>query len=36
MGPGQKLLTRVGSDQFFVGQVGSAIYGLGLNFKNFS
>jgi len=40
MGPGQKILTRVGSGQFFVarvgsGQVGSAIYGLGLNLKNF-
>jgi len=30
MGPGQNFLTRIGS-----GQVGSAIYGLGLNLENF-
>jgi len=35
MGPGQKFLTRVGSIFCGSGWVGSAIYGLGLNFKNF-
>jgi len=35
MGPGQIFLTQVGSGQFFVARVRSAIYGLGLNFKNF-
>jgi len=35
MGPGQNILTRGGSGQFFVAQVMSAIYGLGLNLENF-
>jgi len=35
MGPGQKILTRVGSGQLFVARVGSDIYGLGLIFENF-
>jgi len=30
MGPGQKILTLVGSGQYFVARVGSAIFGLGL------
>jgi len=35
MGPGQKIFTQVGSGQFFVARVGSAIHGLGLNLENF-
>jgi len=35
MGPGQNFFTGVRSVQFFVARVGSAIYGLGLNFENF-
>jgi len=35
MGSDQKCLTWVGSGQFFVAWVGSAIYGLGLNLENF-
>jgi len=35
MGLGQKNLTRVGLDQFFVARVGSAIFGLGLGLENF-
>jgi len=30
MGPGQNFFTQVGSDQFVVAQVGSAIFGLSL------
>jgi len=38
MGPGQKFLTGSGQVNFLwlgLGRVGSAIYGLGLNFENF-
>jgi len=35
MGPGQKIVTRVGSGLFFVARVGSAIYGLSLNLEIF-
>jgi len=35
MGPGQIFLTWIESGQFFAAQVGSAIYGLGLNSENF-
>jgi len=35
MGPGQNFLTQVGSGQFLVAWVRSAIYGLGLDLDNF-
>jgi len=35
MGPGQNFLTLVGSIFCGLGRVGSAIYGLGLNYENF-
>jgi len=35
MGTDQNFLIQVGLGQFFVGQVGSAIFGLGLGLENF-